>query len=56
MSETRKSRDVADLLARLIACPSVNPNNQAMTEAPYGEERMARLLSDLLGGWGRPPA
>ncbi|MGO8702381.1 MAG: M20 family metallopeptidase [Candidatus Brocadiia bacterium] len=52
MSDARKLRGVTELLSRLIACPSVNPNNRPFSGPPYGEERMARLLSDLLGGWG----
>ena len=52
MSDPRNLRSVTELLSRLITCPSVNPNREAFSGPPYGEERMARLLSDLLGGWG----
>jgi len=52
MSDPRNLRGITELLSRLIACPSVNPNHQPFSGPPYGEERMARLLSELLGGWG----
>jgi acetylornithine deacetylase len=52
MIEARKLRSVTELLSRLIACPSVNPNNRPFSGPPFGEERMARLLADQLGGWG----
>jgi acetylornithine deacetylase len=52
MSDARNLRSVTELLSRLISCPSVNPNNQPFSGPPFGEERMARLLSDQLAGWG----
>jgi acetylornithine deacetylase len=52
MIEARNLRNVTELLSRLIACPSVNPNNRPFSGPPFGEERMARLLAGQVGGWG----
>jgi acetylornithine deacetylase len=30
----------------------VNPNNRPVSGPPFGEERMVRLLGEMLGGWG----
>lgn len=43
--------DAADLLGRLVACASVNPNG-AVLEPPCGEERLADLLQDYVKDWG----
>jgi acetylornithine deacetylase len=41
-----------ELLSRLVACPSVNPNDRPVTGPPFGEDRLAALLRELLAGWG----
>lgn len=43
---------VADLLAQLVACPSVNPKGVTPTGPPYGEAGMVDLLAKLLRSWG----
>ncbi|MEI8064132.1 MAG: M20 family metallopeptidase [Verrucomicrobiota bacterium] len=43
---------VADLLAKLVACPSVSPKYGTPIKPPYGEAGMVELLSELLRGWG----
>ena len=43
---------VTELLAQLVACPSVNPKGVAPTGPPYGEAGMAELLAKLLKSWG----
>jgi len=52
MAEDRKIAEVTSLLSRLVACPSVNPNNRPVSGPPFGEERMVRLLGEMLAGWG----
>ena len=42
----------AELLSRLVSCPSVNPGRGAPAGPPFGEAAMADLLADLLSGWG----
>ncbi|HUU09719.1 MAG TPA: M20 family metallopeptidase [Phycisphaerae bacterium] len=42
----------AELLSRLVACPSVNPQRAAPSGPPLGEAAMAQLLAGLLGPWG----
>ena len=41
-----------DLLAQLVACPSVNPQGVTPTGPPYGEAGMVELLAKLLRSWG----
>jgi acetylornithine deacetylase len=43
---------VTDLLAQLVACPSVNPKSAANFAPPFGEAGMVALLEKLLRGWG----
>jgi acetylornithine deacetylase len=45
-------REVIYLLSRLVSCPSVNPNDSPVSGPPYGEDRLAELLKDILSGWG----
>ena len=45
-------KHVADLLAQLVACPSVNPKGVTPTGPPYGEAGMVELLAQLLRSWG----
>jgi acetylornithine deacetylase len=42
----------AELLSRLVACPSVNPAGAAAAGPPLGEEAMADLLASILWPWG----
>lgn len=51
MSESAEHRAAADLLARLVQCPSVNPID-GVPDEQHGEGRMAALLKDLLEPWG----
>ncbi|NUN97698.1 MAG: M20/M25/M40 family metallo-hydrolase, partial [Candidatus Omnitrophica bacterium] len=44
--------DAHNLLARLIATPSVNPGKRFPLESPFGEERVVELLRGLLESWG----
>ena len=44
--------NVAELLAELIKCPSVNPAEQKEFDYPYGERRLAELLGGILIRWG----
>ena len=41
-----------ELLSRLVACPSVNPQNAASFATPLGEAGMVMLLEELLREWG----
>ena len=41
-----------ELLSRLVACPSVNPNRKPVSGPPFGEERIVSLLDYLLRSWG----
>ena len=43
---------VIELLARLVACPSVNPAGKETFAPPYGEERMSQLLAEIVTPWG----
>ncbi len=43
--------NAAELLGRLVACPSVNPV-EGPVDGTRGEGRMAALLKELLGSWG----
>ena len=43
---------VTELLAQLVACPSVNPKGATPTGPPYGEAGIAELLAKLLRSWG----
>lgn len=52
MNPPSPAADVSALLARLVACPSVNPGDRCPIEPPYGEGPLAALLADLLRGWG----
>lgn len=51
-SEPPFMNQVTDLLAELVACPSINPKGVAPTGPPYGEAGMVELLAKLLRGWG----
>ena len=42
----------AELLARLVACPSVNPGRRQSVEPLYGEGRLAELLAGMVSPWG----
>ena len=44
--------DVVRLLSRFVACASVNPGRHAPSGPPFGEERMAELLTEVLSEWG----
>lgn len=44
--------EAADLLGRLVACPSVNPGRRRASGPPFGEGAMADLLEGILAGWG----
>jgi len=44
--------EVAELLSRLVACPSVDPPAGAPVERPFGEGAMASLLAEVLSAWG----
>ena len=46
------SNEVVDLLAKLVACPSVNPKHQVPAGPPYGEGRLVELLARMLKSWG----
>jgi len=41
-----------ELLNRLVACPSVNPEAGPSGADIFGEARMATLLAEIVGGWG----
>ncbi len=41
-----------DLLGELVACPSVNPWTVKDLAPPFGEARLAKLLSEKLRAWG----
>lgn len=43
---------VADLLGRLVACPSMNPGSDGTPGPGYGERPLAELLAALLQSWG----
>jgi acetylornithine deacetylase len=45
-------REAAELLARLVACPSAGPSPGAPAGAAFGEGPMADLLASLVGPWG----
>ncbi|MDA1045013.1 MAG: M20 family metallopeptidase, partial [Verrucomicrobia bacterium] len=44
--------DVVDVLAELVACPSVTPNWRKTFTEPYGEMRLAGLLAKRLSALG----
>ncbi|MCE9615185.1 MAG: M20 family metallopeptidase [Lentisphaerae bacterium] len=46
------SISVTELLAELVACPSVNPADRWPIEPPFGEARLAALLATRLRSWG----
>ena len=54
MEPTSKNirQDIVDLLSRLVACPSVGPGRRRNFGSPFGEEKLARLLTDIVSGWG----
>ena len=52
MSLPSSTPNAAELLARLVSCPSVNPGRRTPTGPPYGEESLAQLLASILTGWG----
>ena len=52
MQVDTKPETAAKLLARLVACPSMNPGPLALPAPGYGEEAMAKLLESLLRPWG----
>jgi len=41
-----------ELLNRLVACPSVNPDAGPSGGDIFGESRMVTLLAQIVGGWG----
>ena len=45
-------KNVADLLAQLVACPSISPKHGVPAQPPYGEAAMVDLLAKILRGWG----
>ena len=45
-------KNVTDLLAQLVACPSISPKRGIPVQPPYGEGAMVELLASLLRGWG----
>jgi acetylornithine deacetylase/succinyl-diaminopimelate desuccinylase family protein len=47
---SRPLPNAADLLSRLVGCPSINPGSQAVSDQT-GESRMADLLKDILHPW-----
>jgi acetylornithine deacetylase len=49
---SRLADQAADLLSRLVSCPSVNPGRGEPAGPPFGEAAMADLLAGLLSGWG----
>jgi len=51
-SKVITQKDVVEILSSLVACPSVNPKHKVPAGPPFGEERLVRLLDDLLSGWG----
>ena len=42
----------AEMLSRLVACPSVNPVGAAPAGPTFGEGAMAGLLASILSAWG----
>lgn len=49
----RETDEIAGLLGRLVACPSVNPGAaEGPFAPPFGEARLAELLAGILSGWG----
>lgn len=44
--------DAAELLSRLVACPSVNPARGKAAGPPFGEGPLTELLASVLGPWG----
>ncbi len=42
----------AELLGRLVACPSVNPGRRRAAAPPFGEAAMADLLGGIVSAWG----
>lgn len=52
MHDKTKTEAVASFLARLVACPSMNPGSLTPPASGYGEKAMATLLNDLLQPWG----
>lgn len=52
MKKDQFTRQTVDLLSRLVACPSVNPNRRMPESEPYGEARMADLLAQELQSMG----
>ena len=52
MKTANENHPVIDLLARLIACPSVNPGHRGNAEPLFGEARLMDLLKNLLEDWG----
>jgi len=49
---TLREDQAADLLSRLVSCPSVNPTRARPGGPPFGEGRMADLLAGLVAPWG----
>lgn len=47
-----KANSAAELLARLVACPSMNPGPRQSPGGGYGERPLAELLAELLHSWG----
>lgn len=52
MNQNLEMKPIVELLSRLVACPSVNPNNQPFNGPPLGEGALAELLAELLRSWG----
>ena len=52
MSTVTSTKEAGELLARLVACPSVNPAHVPPAGPPFGEGPLVDLLADLVGGWG----
>lgn len=44
--------NAVELLSKLVACPSVNPQNADTFAPPLGEAGMVVLLEEILKGWG----
>lgn len=52
MRDNTTATGLGELLARLVACPSVNPGPAAAAGPEYGERAMADLLAPMLRTWG----
>ena len=52
MTTVTNEKEAGALLARLVACPSVNPARVPPAGPPFGEGPLVDLLTDLVGEWG----